>query len=281
MGTSFLCRARHQAEERTAEAPKLIWKDGRQSPLGLGHLSQKWIHWYKLGNRYEALAALEESAVEETAWEEPQSIPEQAEGQTSYWRKRRRVIVVGDSLLRGAEGNICRPDPMAREVCCLPEAKIQDVIIRIPDLIQPLDYYPMVLIHVGTNDTARSNPDHVVGDYRALGARLREMGAQVVFLSILPVRGHSRHHNTCIREVNLRLRSWCHCAGSGFLDHDPHFLAGDFLGHNGFHLSAKGCLCTVKICKAGAETERRHAVVWSSTPPHFFGPRCGSSNQGL
>ncbi|KAK4812337.1 hypothetical protein QYF61_017114 [Mycteria americana] len=38
---------------------------------------------------------------------------------TTSTRKRRRVIVVGDSLLRGTKGPICRTDPPLREVCCL------------------------------------------------------------------------------------------------------------------------------------------------------------------
>lgn len=68
------------------------------------------------------------------------------------------VIVVGDSLLRGMEEPVYRPDPTAREVCCLPRAGILDITVRIPDLIQPSDYYPMVLIHMGMNDVARSSP---------------------------------------------------------------------------------------------------------------------------
>jgi len=42
-------------------------------------------------------------------------------------KKKRRVVVVGDSLLRGTEAAVCRPDLTAREVCCLPGARIKDV----------------------------------------------------------------------------------------------------------------------------------------------------------
>ncbi|RMC05489.1 hypothetical protein DUI87_18682 [Hirundo rustica rustica] len=45
---------------------------------------------------------------------------------TSNIKKKRRVIIVGDSLLRGIEGPICRLDPSHREVCCLPRAQIQN-----------------------------------------------------------------------------------------------------------------------------------------------------------
>jgi len=35
-------------------------------------------------------------------------------------KKERKVVVVGDLLLRGTEGLICRLDLSHREVCCLP-----------------------------------------------------------------------------------------------------------------------------------------------------------------
>ena len=112
----------------------------------------------QLGNRYKALDALEDHTAEEAAREDTSTTnPRQGERQPSSWRKRHQVIVVGDSLLRGTEGPIYRPHPTAREVCCLPRARRPDITVRIPDLIQPSDYCPMVLIHAGMNDVARSS----------------------------------------------------------------------------------------------------------------------------
>ena len=105
-------------------------------------------------------------------------------------KTKRKVFVVGDSILWGTEGAICRPDPLAREVCCYPGACIRDIAERIPQLLRPTDHYPMLLIHVGTNDMARSTPSQVMRHYRELGAGLRDLGAQVVFSSILPVSGY-------------------------------------------------------------------------------------------
>ncbi|GAB0186843.1 interactor protein for cytohesin exchange factors 1 [Grus japonensis] len=45
----------------------------------------------------------------------------------------------------------------SRNVCCLAEARIQDVVEGLPKLVQPLDFYPLLLFHVSTNDTARGN----------------------------------------------------------------------------------------------------------------------------
>ena len=41
---------------------------------------------------------------------------------TASIKKKRRVIAIRDSLLKGTEGPICRRDPLLREVCCLPGA---------------------------------------------------------------------------------------------------------------------------------------------------------------
>lgn len=55
------------------------------------------------------------------------------------------VTAVGDSFLQGR----CQPD-LYREVCCLPGAQIQDVNERLKKPAQPLDYYSLLLIHIGT-----------------------------------------------------------------------------------------------------------------------------------
>ncbi|XP_059569259.1 uncharacterized protein LOC109285671 [Alligator mississippiensis] len=198
----------------------------------------------RLENRYEALAILQEMEGEE------ETLGQEETPHSSHFklikrskrtqRRRRRVLVIGDSILRGMEGPICRQDPSAREVCCLPGAKIWDVMEVIQARIKPTDYYPLVLVHVGTNDAARRTPDHLMVDYSALGGVLKEFGAQVVFSSILPVNGRGRRHENCIRETNWRLRQWCLEAGFGFLDNDPHITTRDMLSWDGLHVSPKG-----------------------------------------
>lgn len=39
---------------------------------------------------------------------------------TASIKKSKQVVVIGDSLMKGTEGPICRADPLLREVCCLP-----------------------------------------------------------------------------------------------------------------------------------------------------------------
>jgi len=52
-----------------------------------------------------------------------------------------KVIVVGNSLLRGMECPIHRLDPSHWEVCCLPGAWVRDVISKLPKLVRSTDYF--------------------------------------------------------------------------------------------------------------------------------------------
>ncbi|XP_073175776.1 uncharacterized protein [Lepidochelys kempii] len=151
---------------------------------------------------------------------------------TTAPKRRRRVVVVGDSLHRGTESSICHPDRENREVCCLPGAKIHDVTERLLRLIKPSDRYPFLLLHVGTNDTAKNDLERITVDYVALGRRIKEFEAQV------EGKGLGRDHQ--IVEVNEWLRKWCRREGFGFFDHGMVFQEGGVLGRDGLHLTKRG-----------------------------------------
>jgi len=97
--------------------------------------------------------------------------------------------VVGDSPLRGTEGLISWADPPLREVCCLPGARVKDIARKIPRLVRPSDYYPLLLFHVGADEVAVSSPRVIKKKFKALGRLVKESGAQVIFSSLLPVVG--------------------------------------------------------------------------------------------
>jgi len=52
-------------------------------------------------------------------------------------------------------------------------------------LVEPLDYYPVLLFHVGTKNVATRSPRSNKRDFRAMGRMLKDSGAQIgsVFLS--------------------------------------------------------------------------------------------------
>jgi len=77
---------------------------------------------------------------------------------TALVKKKRRVIVIGDSLLRGEEGLICQPGPPHRAVCCLPGAWVRDVARKLPGLVWPSDYYLLLVMQVGGDEIEERSP---------------------------------------------------------------------------------------------------------------------------
>lgn len=61
-------------------------------------------------------------------------------------KEKRYMIVTGDSFLQAMEASICQPDLMSQEVCCLPEARVQDVAEGLTGLVWPSDYYPFPVL---------------------------------------------------------------------------------------------------------------------------------------
>lgn len=79
--------------------------------------------------------------------------------------KEAEVLAVGDHLLQGMEATICWSDLLSRDVCCLTGIWIQDTVERLPRLFWSSDYFPLLLFHVGTNDTVRGNLECRKHDY--------------------------------------------------------------------------------------------------------------------
>lgn len=52
---------------------------------------------------------------------------------------------------------------------------------NIAKLVWSSDYYHLLLLQVGANNIARGSLDIIKRDYRALGAEVKGMGAQMVF----------------------------------------------------------------------------------------------------
>ncbi|GAB0208393.1 hypothetical protein GRJ2_003305000 [Grus japonensis] len=159
---------------------------------------------------------------------------------TTPTKKKRRVIVVGDSLLKGTEGPICRADPPLREVCCLPRARVKDITRKLPSLVQPSDYYPLLLLHVGGDEAVTHNAKAIKRDFRVLGQSLKGSGAQVIFSSLLPVKGSNVGWNRWTQSINAWLRGWCQCHNFGFFDNGVAYMAPGLMNPDGIHLSQRG-----------------------------------------
>lgn len=65
--------------------------------------------------------------------EPPKATPPVPHTKTSSVTRKRRVVGIGDSLLRGTENPIQRLGPTHREVFYLPGAQIRDTLENSPD----------------------------------------------------------------------------------------------------------------------------------------------------
>jgi len=135
---------------------------------------------------------------------------------TASAKKKRRVIVVDDSHLRGTDVPIYRPDLSHREVCCLPGARVRDGAGKIPGLVWPSDYYPLLIMQFGSDEVVERSPKVIERDFRALGQFVEGSGAQAVFSSILSVAGQNTERNRKTHLINMWLRGRCHWWVLGF-----------------------------------------------------------------
>lgn len=102
---------------------------------------------------------------------------------------------------------------------------------RLLRLIWPFDYYPRLLTHVGTNDTARGDPEQIKGDYMALGSKVKRWReAQMVFSSTLPVKDKDPVRSRHILKISTWLHRCCCRSDFGFLNHGVN--QGCFLDHS-------------------------------------------------
>jgi len=144
---------------------------------------------------------------------------------TASVKNKSRVIVIGDSLLKGTEGPICQPDSSHREVCCLPGAGVRDVATKLPGLMQPSDYYPLLVMQVGGDELVERSPKAIKRDFRALGRLVEGSTAHVVFSSIPSVAGKSTERHRKTHLINRWLRDWCHRWNFVFFDHGEVYMA--------------------------------------------------------
>ena len=164
-----------------------------------------------LSNRYEALNQ-PEGVVSDDVGALPPSLPKVRRSaprlKTASSKKERRVLVVGDSLLRGTEGPICRPDPTHREVCCLPAARLRDISRKLPSLIRPSDYCPLLIVQAGSDGMADRSLRIIKNDFRRLGKLVGGAGIQVVFASIPLVAGTNTEMTRKSHLINAWLRAF-------------------------------------------------------------------------
>ncbi|XP_053863862.1 uncharacterized protein LOC128825399 [Malaclemys terrapin pileata] len=140
-----------------------------------------------------------------------------------------------DGIFASAEQS---PDPENRRVCCLPGAKIHDVDLRLKRILKGAGKNPLIILHVGTNDTARFSLERIKGDYARLGKTLKEIEAQIIFSGILPVPREGQQRADRIVRIKSWLREWCYKEGFGMYGHWEAFGDRHRFSWDGLHLSS-------------------------------------------
>jgi len=121
---------------------------------------------------------------------------------SGYCKNKCPMLIVGDSPLEGIEAPLSQPD--SQELCCFLGAKVRDTAKRVLQLIKRKDYYPLLLFREGMNDSGRLKMGRIKKYCKALGAQLKNTGAQYN----LPVGGKREDRNGHIMHINSWLRGW-------------------------------------------------------------------------
>ena len=80
----------------------------------------------------------------------------------------------------------------------------------------------------------------------ALEGEVKDLGAQVVFSSVLSVNGRGLGRERKIMQINDWLHHWCHRERFGFLDHGSRYHDEALLSEDGLHLTKVGKKCLSK-----------------------------------
>lgn len=89
-------------------------------------------------------------------------------------------MVTGNCLLQGVDAPSCQPNLSLQDARQRPGPK---KLQRLPRLVCPLDYYPLLVFHVDSNDITRDILENIMCDYGALWERMKGVAAHVVFFS--------------------------------------------------------------------------------------------------
>ena len=152
-----------------------------------------------------------------------------------------KVVVVGDSQVRGLGRLFCVRDARRRMCVCLPGAGVRDVAERLEGVLGGEGVAPTVCISAGGNDIGKVRPEELLRRYRQALERVRELGGTPVLCGILPRRGAGVRWWSEATALNSRLADHCRRNGWLFVDNWSYFYGKDHLySRDGVHLSEMG-----------------------------------------
>lgn len=121
-----------------------------------------------------------------------------------------------------------------------PWGLVRDIARKLPGLLHPSGYYPLLTVHAGSDEIAERSPRAVKRDFRALEWLVDGVGVQTVFSSIPSVAVRDTERTTKIHLINIWMRGWCNHSNFGFFDHEVVYSAPGPMMADGSHLFQKG-----------------------------------------
>ena len=85
----------------------------------------------------------------------------------------------------------------------------QDITRKLPKLVRSTDYFPLLIVQVGSDEIAQRSLRTMKRDFRGLGHLVQGAGAQVIFCSIPSGAVRDMEKVWKAQEMSNRLRGWC------------------------------------------------------------------------
>ena len=161
------------------------------------------------------------------------------------------VLVVGSSMVR----HVVLPKA---QTLCFPGARVLDIKVKLPSL---LDQYPSastVILHIGSNDIKAQQSEKLKKDFISLIDTLLDSRAQCVISGPMPSPCWGDIKFSRLLNLHIWLKGYCRSLGIPFIDNFTTFLDrptlfrydGLHLNWSGSRLLANNMALTLKSCKS-------------------------------
>src|SRR6218665_1118402 len=162
---------------------------------------------------------------------------EQKQGKAATNKRKDRVLLVGDSLVRHVGRNL-EQQCLGLKTVCKPGGRIEQIVSEVE---KRGDKEEAVIVHVGTNNLRMDETEEIMKKYEEMIQRLKkERLGEVVVMGILPRQDLSEALESKRVEVNRRLKEMCGVSKVRYCDVKFNPWRGGFLGRDGLHLNARG-----------------------------------------
>jgi len=117
----------------------------------------------------------------------------------------------------------------------------RDISRKLPGLIRPSDYYPLLIVQAGSDEVTEKSLRTIKKDFRGPGRVVDGTGTQVAFSSIPSVAGKDTERIQKHHLIKKWLRGRCKQGNFGFFfDHGAIYLAPGMMAADGSSLSPRG-----------------------------------------